>query len=65
MIRPSGRENPASGVNGTEAFEDTVAACERGGVDGTGTGEEVPTWTGAAAGVGLAAVGAVVTERGV
>ncbi len=74
MIRPSGTKNPASGVNGTEAFEETVAAgvTEAGpvaaGVTDEVTGvdkEEVASTTGEAAGVGLAAVGAVATERGV
>jgi len=65
MIRPSGRKSPVSGVNRTEALEVTVAAGEREGVAGTVNEEEVPSKTGEAAGVGLAAVGAVVTERGV
>jgi hypothetical protein len=74
MIRPSGRENPASGVNGTEAFEDTVAAGVTGEVPvAAGVREEVPgvdkdevtSGTGEAAGVVLEAVGAEVTERGV
>jgi hypothetical protein len=74
MISPSGRKDPASGVNGTEAFEDTVAAGVRdevpdaAGVTAVVTGadkDEVTSGTGEAVGGVPAAVGAAVTERGV
>ena len=64
MNRPSGRKNPVSGVNGTEALEETVAAGVTEEVTGADK-EEVTSGTGEATGAGLAVVGAVVTERGV